>query len=85
MMYTDKQIKLAYKNGLLEEVRNNMIEAEIAKKYSIGTQIAILRQANTKPSEYEEFTAYAEQCKVSVKEKIAAILSVDVNEVNRLT
>ena len=42
MMYTDKQIKLAYKNGLLEEVRNNMIEAEIAKKYlKKGSQLFI--------------------------------------------
>lgn len=80
MMYTDKQIKLAYKNGLLEEVRNNMIEAEIAKKYSIGTQIAILRQSGTKPEEYLEFNLYAEQCKTAVKEKIANVLGIPVGE-----
>ena len=37
MMYTDRQIKLAYKNGLLDNIKNSLIEAEIAKKYSIGT------------------------------------------------
>lgn len=80
MMYTDKQIKLAYKNGLLEEVRNNMIEAEIAKKYSIGTQIAILRQSTLKEEEYLEFNLYAEQCKTAVKEKIANVLGIPVGE-----
>lgn len=80
MMYTDKQIKLAYKNGLLEEVRNNMIEAEIAKKYSIGTQIAILRQSTLKEEEYLAFNLYAEQCKTVVKEKIANVLGIPVDE-----
>ena len=79
-MYTDKQIKLAYKNGLLEEVRNNMIEAEIAKKYSIGTQIAILRQSTLKEEEYLAFNLYAEQCKTIVKEKIANVLGIPVDE-----
>lgn len=80
MMYTDKQIKLAYKNGLLEEVRNNMIEAEIAKKYSIGTQIAILRQSTAKAEEYAEFNAYAEACKNLVKAHITEILGVQTDE-----
>ena len=84
-MYTDKQIKLAYKNGLLADIKNNMIEAEIAKEYSIGSQIAILRQVETKPEEYAEFTTYAEECKQRVKEKLASVLSVDVTQLNSLT
>lgn len=80
MMYTDKQIKLAYKNGLLEDIRNNMIEAEIAKKYSIGAQIAILRQSTLKQEEYLEFNLYAEQCKTAVKERIANVLGIPVGE-----
>ena len=76
MLYTDKQIKLAYKNGSLEVIKNNMIEHEIAKKYSIGTQIAILRQSENKPEDYTEFNAYAEECKASVKAKIAEVLNL---------
>ena len=76
MLYTEKQIKLANKNGSLETIKNNMIEHEIAKKYSIGTQIAILRQSTSKPEEYTEFNAYAEECKASVKAKIAEVLNL---------
>ena len=80
MRYTERQIKLAYKNGLLEEVKNNMVEYEIAKKYSIGAQIAILRQSTLKQEEYLEFNLYAEQCKTAVKEKIANVLGIPVGE-----
>ena len=79
MLYTDKQIKLSYKNGTLATIKNNMIEHEIAKKYSIGTQIAILRQAETKQEDYAEFNAYAEECKTNVKEYIAAVIGTDVS------
>lgn len=79
-MYTDKQIKLAYKNGLLADIKNNMIEAEIAKEYSIGSQIAILRQSGTKPEEYAEFTTYAEECKQRVKERIANVVGISIDE-----
>lgn len=84
MLYTDKQIKLAHKNGSLEVIKNNMIEHEIAKKYSIGTQIAILRQSVTKSDEYAEFNAYAEECKNSVKTYLSKILNVKVDELNQL-
>lgn len=80
MMYTDRQIKLAYKNGLLDNIKNSLIEAEIAKKYSIGTQIAILRQSGTKPEEYLEFNLYAEQCKTAVKERIANVVGISIDE-----
>ena len=84
MMYTNKQIKLAYKNNTLGAIKNNMIEHEIAKRYSIGTQIAILRQAAVKPEEYAEFSAYAEECKNSVKAYLSEVLDVGVDELNQL-
>lgn len=84
MKYTSKQIKLAYKNGVLGTIKDAMIEAEIAKKYSMGAQIAILRQGETKPEEYEAFNAYAEECKTKIKTELAEILGVEVSTLNIL-
>lgn len=82
MKYTDRQIKLAYKNGVLGTIKDAMIEAEIAKKYSMGAQIAILRQGETKPEEYEAFNAYAEECKSKVKEYLSSILGIPADELS---
>lgn len=46
--------------------REKMIASIIAGRYSLDDQIAILRQKDTKPEEYEEFFAFAEQVKASV-------------------
>jgi hypothetical protein len=39
----------------------------IRKKYSINQELAILRQRDTKPTEFEEYNEYVEQCKRQVK------------------
>ena len=44
------------------------IAAVIDAKYSIDTQIAIIRQKDTKPEDYEEFFNFAEEVKRKVKE-----------------
>ena len=44
------------------------IAAVIDAKYSIDTQIAIIRQKDTKPEDYEEFYNFAEEVKRKVKE-----------------
>ena len=45
----------------------NKIVALIRKKYNINQELAILRQKDTKPQEYQEYYNYAEQCKAEVK------------------
>ena len=45
------------------------IEKLIALKYDIRDELAIQRQKNIKPEEYEEYYNYVEQCKKEVKEK----------------
>lgn len=54
-----------------EKKRNYKIDVErlIALKYDIYDELAILRQKDTKPEEYEEYYNYVEQCKKEVKEK----------------
>ena len=39
----------------------------IRKKYNINQELAILRQRDTKPLEYQEYYDYVEQCKAEVK------------------
>lgn len=45
----------------------NKIVALIRKKYNINQELAILRQRDTKPLEFEEYNAYVEQCKKQIK------------------
>ena len=53
--------------------REQMIANVIGARYSIDDQIAILRQKDTKPDEWEEFNAFAEQVKVDVTAEYEAI------------
>lgn len=45
----------------------NKVVALIRKKYDINQELAILRQRDTKPTEFEEYNEYVEQCKKQVK------------------
>ena len=45
------------------------VNAEIRKRYSESQEFAILRQRDTKPTEYAEYNEYCEACKAYVKEK----------------
>ena len=44
------------------------VSAVINAKYSIDDQIALLRQKDTKPEEWANFNAFAEEVKAKVKE-----------------
>lgn len=70
----------AYKNGQYIEVEDMNIETEdipyeerivsrIREKYSIDDELAILRQRDTKPQEFEEYNSFAEQVKQEEKQK----------------
>lgn len=51
--------------------QDEMIAKVINARYSIDAQIAIIRQKDTKPEEYEEFYAFAEKVKADVKKEYA--------------
>ena len=46
------------------------VVAKIRERYSVDDELAILRQRDTKPEEFEAYNAYAEQCKKEIKESI---------------
>lgn len=52
--------------------QDQMIAKVINARYSIDEQIALLRQKEAKPEEYEAFYAFAEQVKADVKKEYAA-------------
>lgn len=51
--------------------KDEMIALVIDTRYSIDAQIAILRQKDTKPEDYAEFFAFAEEVKRKVNEEYA--------------
>ena len=74
-----------YENGIYrdmtEEEINNFSEpvppipyeqrvvTRIREKYSIDDELAILRQRDTKPEEFEQYNAFAEQIKAEDREE----------------
>lgn len=45
-----------------------LIEALIRDRYSVSDELAILRQQASKPDEFADYNAYAEQCKSIARE-----------------
>lgn len=44
-----------------------LVENLIRQRYSLSEELAILRQRYTKLEEFDEYNAYAEQCKAKAK------------------
>lgn len=51
--------------------RDDLVNAEIRKRYSASQEFSILRQKDEKPDEYAAYFQYCEQCKGFVKVKMA--------------
>lgn len=47
------------------------VNAKIREKYTLSQELAILRQRDAKPEEYEKYNAYCEACKAAAKSKVA--------------
>lgn len=69
--YEDIQVYVSY---TAEEIEQNKlrkyeqtVEAFIREKYSLNAELAILRQRDTKPYEFDDYNAYAENCKARAK------------------
>ena len=60
----------AYEQSLTYEER---VEILIRQRYSISAEFAILRQRDTKPEEFAEYNAYAEECKIEAKEVLGIL------------
>lgn len=58
------------KAELIERQYESKVSALIRKKYSLNAELAVLRQRDTKPEEYQAYNDYAEQCKSLVKQEM---------------
>ena len=54
----------------LDTPYDDLVNAEIRKRYSASQEFAILRQKDEKPEEYAAYYAYCEECKAMVKAQI---------------
>jgi hypothetical protein len=54
-----------------QDYYGEMVELLIRKKYTVGAELAILRQRDEKPAEFAEYNAYAEECKSAAKKILA--------------
>ena len=48
------------------------VERLIRERYTVADELGILRQRDTKPQEFAEYNAFAEQCKAQARAEIAA-------------
>lgn len=69
------RLKLAKKNrerspGSWAQLYENKIIRKIRARYTVNQELAILRQRDTKPDEFEAYNAYVEQCKAEVKKEM---------------
>lgn len=48
---------------LSERERAELVERYIRERYTLSDELAILRQRDSKPQEFEEYNTYAEACK----------------------
>lgn len=56
-----------------QEKYESLVEKYIRQKYTLSQELAILRQRDTKPSEFEAYNAYAEKCKAQAKLEIYGV------------
>ena len=62
--------ELVLKNISKDKLYANLVSKLIREKYSVDDEMAILRQRDTKPDEYEAYNAFCEECKARAKAEI---------------
>ena len=80
-----KLVKLLNKNKTeapktYEAIYGAEIEKRIRKQYSLSQELAILRQRDTKPDEFEAYNNFVESCKAEVK-ALLGLTTADESEV----
>lgn len=76
----DLEKKLAEKNGLKEELYHQRTVKLIREKYTVNEELSILRQRDTKPEEFSEYSTYVENCKAKAKKEVYNIQGGDSND-----
>lgn len=71
-------LKLASKNKeantrAWDKLQEALISEKIRKVYSVNDELAILRQRDEKPEEFEAYYSFVEECKREVKERLGEV------------
>lgn len=70
-----KFLKLLNKNKDLEpstydNVYGTLVEKKIRRRYSLSSELAILRQRDTKVEDFERYNKYVEECKIEARAEL---------------
>lgn len=68
---SETEIRLAKKNGVTEDIKKRLIIERVRERYDANDEMAILRQRDTKPEEYEAYNTYIEECKAEIKQMLS--------------
>ena len=75
--YEDIEVYIPYTAEELTRCKQQKYEDRVVellrKKYTLNQELAILRQRNEKPEEYQAYHDYAEQCKATAKTEILGV------------
>ena len=61
---------LAKLNGTLDEEYSALVSRKIRARYSLSDELALSRQRDAKPEEWEAYNAYCEECKAEAKKEV---------------
>jgi hypothetical protein len=62
--------KLEGDQKLLDDLYPEYVSHLIHERYSINTELALLRKMNTKPEDFAEYYEFAEECKAKARREI---------------
>ena len=67
--YEIREVEMPEPTPYIPTYEERVVEL-IRMRYDINSELAILRQRDTKPEEFAEYNAYCEECKQQAKEKV---------------
>ena len=67
---TEIEIQLAKLNGTQAELYEQEVTRLIRRRYSLSNELALSRQRDEKPEEWEAFYTYCEECKAQAKKEV---------------
>lgn len=66
-MTPEEEAEMLANQPIDQRTYEQMVEAFIRERYTVSDELAILRQRDTKPEEFEEYNAFCEECKARAK------------------
>ena len=62
--------RLSRLNGTVKTDYAALVDSAIRNRYSVSDELAILRQRDTKPDEFEEYNGFVEKCKADARAEL---------------